>query len=52
MWIQTSILNRFPCNFAGTMGWYYGNFPVNFAEFDLVVQKLLMRSVWNLIEYL
>ena len=21
--------NRFQCNFAGTIGWYYGNFPVN-----------------------
>ena len=52
MLIQTSILNRFPCNFEGTIGWYYGNFPVNLAKFDLVLQKLLMRSVWNLIEYL
>ena len=50
--MQTSILNRFPSNFAGTIGWYYGNFPANLAKFDLVLQKLLMRSVWNLIEYL
>ena len=50
--MQTSILNRFPCTFAVTIGWYYGNFPVNLAKFDLVLQKLLMRLVWNLIEYL
>ena len=33
-WIQTSILNRFPCKFAVTIGWYYGNFPVNLTKFD------------------
>ena len=32
--IQTSILNRFPCSFAGNIGSYYGNFPVNLAKFD------------------
>ena len=51
-WIQTSISNRFPCKFAGTIGWYYGNCPVNLTKFDQVLQKLLMRLVWNLIEYL
>ena len=97
-WIKTSILNRFPCKFAGTIGWYYGKSPVNIAndwklwmrlwlnifksysfrrelrrqfstvfhvnlqapsagitatslEVWLVLQKLLMRLVWNLIEY-
>ena len=48
---QTSILNRFQCKFAGTIGLYYGNFPVNLAEFNQVLQKLLMRLVWNLIDY-
>ena len=33
------------------MGWYYGNFPVNLAKFDLVLQKLFIWSVWNSIEY-
>ena len=32
--IQTSILYRLSCNFAGTIGRYYGNFPVNLAKFD------------------
>ena len=32
--IQTSILYRLSCNFAGTIGRYYGNFPVNLAMFD------------------
>ena len=30
--------------FAGTIGWNYGNCPVNLAEFDWVFQKLLMQS--------
>ena len=51
MSIHTSILNCFPCNFAGTICRYYGNIPVNLAKFDQVLQKLLMRLVWNLIEY-
>ena len=34
----------FLCNFAGTIGWNYGNCPVNLAEFDWVLQKLLMQS--------
>ena len=38
--MQTSILNRFPCSFAGNIGWYYGDFPVNLAKFDLLLQKL------------
>ena len=49
--MQTSILNRLPYNFAGTIDWYYGNFSVNLAKFDWVLQKLLMRLVWNLIEF-
>ena len=49
--IQTSILYCLSCNFAGTIGRYYGNFPVNLARFDWVLQKLWMRLVWNLIEY-
>ena len=36
--------HRFLCNFAGTIGWNYGNCPVNLAEFDWVLQKLLMQS--------
>ena len=44
MSIQTSILNRFSCNFAGTIGWNYGNCPVNLAESDWVLQKLLIQS--------
>ena len=49
--MQTSILNRFPCIFAGNIGCYYGNFPVNLAKFNYLLQKLLMRLVWNLIDY-
>ena len=49
--ISHSILNRFSCNFAGTIGRYYGNFPINMAKFDRVLQKLLMRLLWNLLEY-
>ena len=49
--IQTSILNRLPRNFAGTIGWYYGDCPVNYVKFERILQKLLMRFVWNLIEY-
>ena len=49
--MQTSILNRFLCNFAGTIFRYYGNCSRNLAKFDKVLQKLLMRLVWNLIEY-
>ena len=41
----------FHVNFAGTIGWYYGDCPVNFVKFERVLQKLLMRLVWNLIEY-
>ena len=51
MSIQTSIFNRFPRNFAGAIGWSYGNYPVNLEEFHLLLQKLLMRLVWNLIDY-
>ena len=32
--VQTSILHRLSCNFAGTIGRYYGNCPVNLAKFD------------------
>ena len=32
--IQTSILNRFPCNFAGNIDCYYGMFPVSLTKFD------------------
>ena len=49
--MQTSILIRLPCNFAGAIAWYYGKFPVNLAKFDSELQKLLMRLVWDLIEY-
>ena len=36
----------FLCNFAGTIGWNYGNCPMNLAEFDWVLQKLLMPKHW------
>ena len=49
--ISHSILNRFSCNFAGAIGRYYGNFPINMAKFDRVLQKVLMRLLWNLLEY-
>ena len=32
--IHASILYRLSCNFTGTIGRYYGNFPVNLAKFD------------------
>ena len=35
-----SLLNCFPCSFADTIGWYYGNFPVNLAKFDQLLLKL------------
>ena len=31
--------------------WYYGDCPVNSVKFERILQKLLMRLVWNLIEY-
>ena len=49
--MQTSILNCLPYNFAVTIDWYDGNFSVNLEKFDWVLQKLLMRLVWNLIEF-
>ena len=39
--MQTSILNRFPCNFAGTIGRYYGNCPVKFGEDWLSTSKVI-----------
>ena len=48
--MHTSILIRLPRNFAGSIAWYYDNFSVNLAKFEQVLQKLLMRLVWNLIE--
>ena len=32
--LRRQFANRFSCNFAGAIGWYYGNFPVNLAKFD------------------
>ena len=49
--IQTSILNRLPCSFAGTIEWYYGHCPVNSVEIERVLLKLLVRLVVNLLEY-
>ena len=34
----------FLCNFSGTIGWNNGNCRVNLAEFDWVLQKILMQS--------
>ena len=38
--------------FAGTIGWNFGNCPVNLTEFDWVLQKLLMQNteptLWQL----
>ena len=39
--MQTSILNRFSCNFADTIGWYYGNCPVNLAKFWIITAKVI-----------
>ena len=49
--VSQSILNRFSRNFAGTITWYHGNCPVNMTKFDEVLQKLLMRLMWNLLVY-
>ena len=49
--VSQSILNRFSRNFAGTTSWYHGNCPVNMTKFDEVLQKFLMRLMWNLLEY-
>ena len=49
--MQSSILNRFSCNFAGIICSYNGDSPENSVKFELLVQKLLIRLVWNLIEY-
>ena len=49
--VSQSILNRFSRNFAGTISWYHGNCPVNMTKFDEVLQKFLMRLMWNLLEY-
>ena len=49
--ISQSILNRFLCNFAGTICNYYGDCPEKLVKFKQVLQKLLLRLMWNLIEY-
>ena len=41
MSIQTSLFNCFPCNFADTIGWYYGNFPVKLGEVLLITAKVV-----------
>ena len=40
--ISQSILNRFTCNFAHTIGSFYGDCPVNLKTFDQVFKKLWM----------
>ena len=40
--ISQSILNRFTCNFAHTIGSLYGDCPVNLKKFDQVFKKLWM----------
>ena len=32
---------HFLCNFAGSIGWYYGNFPVNYGELWLRTSKII-----------
>ena len=49
--ISQSIRNRFLCNFAGTICNYYGDCPEKLAKFERVLQKLLMRLMWNMIGY-
>ena len=49
--ISQSILNRFLCNFAGTICNYYGDCPGKLAKFERVLRKLLMRLMWNMIGY-
>ena len=49
--ISQSILNRFPCNFAGTTSNYSGDCPEKFVKFERVFLKLLVRLVVNLLEY-
>ena len=49
--ISQSILNRFLCNFAGTICNYYGDCPGKLAKFERVLQKLLMRLMWDMIGY-
>ena len=39
--------NRFPCDFADTIAWYYGNFVINLAKFHWVFQKLF---IWTSIQ--
>ena len=43
--------NRFLCNFAGTFCNSYGDCPEKLVKFKRVLQKLLLRLMWNLIEY-
>ena len=49
--ISQSILNRFLCNFAGTICSYYGDRPEKLVKFERVLQKLLMTLMWNMIGY-
>ena len=49
--VSQPILNRLSRNFAGTISWYNGNCSVNMTKFDEVLQKFLMRLMWNLLEY-
>ena len=47
--IYQSILNRFSRNFAGTICNYHGDCPEKLVKYERVLQKLLMRLMWNMI---
>ena len=49
--VSQSILNRFLCNFAGTICNYYGDCSEKLVKCERVLQKLLMRLMWNMIGY-
>ena len=40
--ISQSILNRFSCNFANFIRWYYSNCPESLVKFNRLFQKLLI----------
>ena len=38
---DVNFINCFPCSFAGTIGCYYGNFPVNLKKIWLITAKVI-----------
>ena len=50
------MLNCFPYSFAGTIGWYYGNFRVKEGEVWLITAKVIneigVKFDWILLKFI